>query len=124
MWVKNEDPWARIVGSLAGDHGEERPEAEPLAHAWVYRFASPKERSNVTVKLVDCARDDRVILTWIDSTKCCYLDQIWRRVRARFSGYCVLSGAQIRRGDMVFRPSVGRMCLVNGDAMILGSELR
>ncbi|WP_433706574.1 DUF3331 domain-containing protein [Paraburkholderia sacchari] len=36
-----------------------------------------------------------------DATSGCYGEQCWRLTKARGSGVCVLSGARIRRGDLV-----------------------
>jgi hypothetical protein len=120
MPMDSGDLWARIVGWLAdGCSG-----AGLRTQSWAYSYASAEERSNVTVNLVDCSTDDEVVIMWLDSTKCRYSEQVWRRTKARSSGYCSLSGAQIRRGDDVYRPNARRAGLVNADAMILVSELR
>jgi Domain of unknown function (DUF3331) len=53
-----------------------------------------------------------------------YQEQIWSPYLARASERCALSGEHIGRGDPVYRPrDRGPMMPLNGDAMILASEL-
>ncbi|CAD6550857.1 hypothetical protein LMG27952_05081 [Paraburkholderia hiiakae] len=116
------DPWKNIIDSLVDANDEVHSGAANQPHANVYRFCSRTERAQVTVKLIECPTDDIVTIEWRDATKCCYREQIWRRGKANASGYCVLSGAKIRRGDDVYRPRM--LDCVNAGAMILCTALQ
>jgi hypothetical protein len=66
-----------------------------------------------------------LLVSWSDSTRCRYLDQVWIVGGARTDGYCALSGQSIKRGDRIFRPrSSGGGQPVNIGEMILASEIR
>lgn len=65
-----------------------------------------------------------LLVSWSDSTQCCYRDQTWDAVSARKNGYCALTGNVIRRGDAVFKPRCrGRNRPVNCEEMILAREV-
>ncbi|MFM0226979.1 DUF3331 domain-containing protein [Paraburkholderia dipogonis] len=84
---------------------------------------SPRAQS-FTVTVLEYMSNSRVCLSWHDPTLCNYEEQIWTPTLARRSGRCALSGAQIRRGDAVYRPQTrGRTPPANGNAMILASVL-
>jgi hypothetical protein len=60
------------------------------------------------VRVVQRTGATSLLVSWSDSTRCCYLDQTWTAASARASGFCALSGQPIRRGDAVFKPSCKR----------------
>jgi hypothetical protein len=65
-----------------------------------------------------------VLVSWSDPTRGQYKDQTWRAVVARRAGYCCLTGASVRRGDLVFRPLVrGGVLPSNASDMILAASL-
>lgn len=64
-------------------------------------------------------REFFALVTWCDSTSAHYCDQVWRACVARTSGLCSISGAAIRRGDLVYRPRNTVRCKANAGAMIL-----
>jgi Domain of unknown function (DUF3331) len=64
-----------------------------------------------------------LLVSWSDSTRCRYLDQVWIVGGARTGGNCALSGQLISRGDRVFRPrSSGGSQPLNVGEMILAKE--
>jgi hypothetical protein len=77
----------------------------------------------VTVSLLDRPTSSTATISWRDSTRCCYGDQVWCASRARTEGVCAMSGRPIRRGDAVYKPRPCRPAPRNADAMILTSAL-
>lgn len=60
-----------------------------------------------------------LIVFWSDAQSGHYANQIWRLTRSPARAFCVLTGAPIREGDKVFRPTNrGTCCPGNRDAMI------
>jgi hypothetical protein len=77
-----------------------------------------------TVTVVEELPKSLFALCWHDPTLCNYEEQVWSPCLARASGRCALSGKHINLGDSVYRPRTrGRVVPLNGDAMILASEL-
>jgi hypothetical protein len=82
------------------------------------------EACTYTVTVVEELSNSLFSLCWHDPTLCNYQEQVWSPCVAPASGHCVLSGKRIGRGDPVYRPRVrGPARPLNGDAMILASEL-
>jgi hypothetical protein len=77
-----------------------------------------------TVTVVEELSNSLFVLRWHDPTLCNYEEQVWSPCLARASGCCALSGKRINLGDSVYRPRVrGRVMPLNGEAMILASEM-
>lgn len=77
-----------------------------------------------TVKILERRTPTSVSIGWCDSTSCRYGDQIWTMGIARRPAVCALSGAQIMRGDAVYRPRQTRGNVpVNADQLILASAM-
>lgn len=77
-----------------------------------------------TLTVVEELSNSVFVLCWRDPTLCSYEDQVWSPCLARASGRCALSCKHISRGDSVYRPRTrGRVVPLNGDAMILASEM-
>jgi hypothetical protein len=77
-----------------------------------------------TVTVLEELSNSLFALCWHDPTLCYYGEQVWAPSRARSPGRCALSGKHISLGDSVYRPRTrGRAIPLNGDAMILASEL-
>jgi hypothetical protein len=74
------------------------------------------------VRIVELSERSLTIV-WHDPTACSYDDQRWRRSRSRRAGVCALTGAAIRRGQDIFKPSSGKPPPANAEAMILASAL-
>ena len=110
-------PWSTIASLLSGDM-----QAPPVSQ-------TPRKTRNLTsfqcIKITVLERRGPLsaVVSWCDSTTCCYWDQLWRRGRARKRGFCALTGAQIVAGDDVFRPRLGHRAPLNSDAMILASVM-
>nr|WP_239482706.1 DUF3331 domain-containing protein [Paraburkholderia sp. C35] len=59
---------------------------------------------------------------WSDARTGLYADQLWRLGRARIRSFCVLTGAAIQIGDLVYRPkSQSAGSPANRDFMILAA---
>jgi hypothetical protein len=129
------DPWSQtlcLLDSLSCT--EERSSSHQLASATGDRFSARRSAHRRTAA-VACAAGKRdahirvlerptsrtAIVTWGDPTSCHYGDQVWRVARASNDGYCALSGQQIRRGDVVYRPSHYRLAPANAGSMMLAA---
>ncbi|MGF6903605.1 DUF3331 domain-containing protein [Paraburkholderia sp. GAS348] len=130
---KGSDPWATMVASI---HQFSSP-PDPLRNSPDLSGRScsagglfrPRETDGgdvrtFTVTVVEELSNSLFVLCWRDPTLCNYEDQVWSPCLARASGRCALSGKHIGRGDPVYRPRTrGRGVPLNGDAMILASEM-
>ena len=72
--------------------------------------------ANGRIIILESSRE-HLLVRWVDSGRCHYSEQRWRRGVARGNGSCALSGILIRRGEAVYRPN-GRPAPVNHGAMI------
>ncbi|MDF0500589.1 DUF3331 domain-containing protein [Burkholderia cenocepacia] len=61
-------------------------------------------------------------LRWVEPGRCHFGEQRWLLLTAKHDGYCILSGAPVRRGQPVFRPG-GRPLPPNAGTMILPDQL-
>jgi hypothetical protein len=129
------DPWSQtlcLLDSLSCT--EERASGHGMATASGDRI-SARRRAHRRAAAVVCASGERgahikvlerptsrtAIVTWGDPTSCHYGDQVWRVARASSDGFCALSGQQIRRGDVVYRPSHYRLAPANAGSMMLAA---
>jgi len=129
------DPWSQtlcLLDSLSCT--EDRSSSHGMASAAGNRI-SARRSARRRVAAVACASGERgahirvlerptsrtAIVTWGDPTSCHYGDQVWRVARASIDGYCALSGQQIRRGDVVYRPSHYRLAPANAGSMMLAA---
>lgn len=125
------DPWPHILAALSEplpdctcDGASRGFRSEPKARCIrKSSFRSAQAHPSV-VTVVERLSQTRVSLSWRDSTRCNYEEQLWAYGKAKSSGHCALSGKPIRRGDNVYRPwwRGGDMPSNNGE-MILASEL-
>jgi hypothetical protein len=88
------------------------------------RVAAYAPSSHIQVAVTERLSDTSVAVLWQDATRCRYDDQVWISCRARFKGYCVLSGAPIRRDDLVYKPRVRTSTPANASAMILAAVIQ
>jgi hypothetical protein len=116
------DPWGHLLGELKAfskvlhaDAGR-RFAATPVVPAsrTIYR-PSPE----LVVTIAERTGPTSATVIW-NEPNCRYGYQTWRAAVSRESGFCVISGEFIRRGDMVFKPQV-RPAPLNAHAMILQS---
>jgi hypothetical protein len=85
---------------------------------------APLAFSQASVRLIEKQSENSMLVTWSDSTRCRYLDQVWTSGYARSGGYCALSGRAIRRGDLIFKPRWrGRTKPANSTEMILAEAI-
>jgi hypothetical protein len=84
--------------------GQHAPPARGVTRRKAKMGATPLGRPN-EVSVVERVSADVVAINWRDSLLGCYFEQHWRRRISRRSGTCVLSGAPIARGSVVYAPS-------------------
>ncbi|QGZ59977.1 DUF3331 domain-containing protein [Paraburkholderia acidiphila] len=85
----------------------------------------PARTTPATTNLTVVGRHSDVVIAVClkDSTAGCYAEQPWRLTRARGRGVCALTSAPIRRGDLIYRPSVRGRAPVNAGWMLLASAI-
>ncbi len=130
---KGRDPWATTPAAIHQFSSPPDPMPNPPGLSGRPRFGGePCRPRNMdggdvrtfTVTVVEKLSNSLFALCWHDRTLCNYQEQVWSPCLARESGRCALSGKHISRGDPVYRPRTrGRVMPLNGDAMILASEL-
>jgi hypothetical protein len=124
------DPWLRTLAAL--EQFSEAPDCSPIPFAQPkYRYPKPRHQqsssqtNSFSLTVLERMANSRICLSWHDPTLCNYEEQIWKPALARHSGRCALSGADIRRGDAVYRPQTrGRTPPANSEEMILSSALQ
>ena len=117
------DPWMQTIGLLSMPAGGSKGCGSGLNERIGARHVDGTALHGVTVSLLDRPTSATATISWRDSTRCCYGDQLWRSSRARTEGICAMSGRPIRPGDAVYKPRFGRSAPRNADAMILTSAL-
>jgi hypothetical protein len=117
------DPWMQTIDLLSVPAGGSRGCGSALNEGNGARHVDGTALHGVTVSLVDWPTSSTATISWRDSTRCCYGDQVWRSSRARTEGVCAMSGRPIRPGDAVYKPRPCRPARRNADAMILTSAL-
>jgi hypothetical protein len=112
--------WSHVIDALGADFdnaGEGQPYLHPRAGCKGPYVLSP----HVRVSVIERLSDTSVSVRWRDATRCHYDDQVWISCRARSGGRCALSGAKIRRRDVVYKPRIRSIVPANAKAMILAS---
>jgi hypothetical protein len=117
------DPWMQTIGLLSATAGGSKGYGSGLNDGKGAHHVDATTLRGIAVSLIDRPSSSTATISWRDSTRCCYGDQIWHSSRARTPGVCALSGRPIRPGDAVYRPRLGRPAPRNADAMILTSAL-
>ena len=89
------------------------------------RPANTTSRQHVSAHIRILERSSRtsVVVSWSDSTTGRYDDQIWKLGVARCGDTCALTGATIRRGDVIYRPYARGRSPANANWSILASAL-
>jgi len=128
-----QDPWATMLATIHQLSSPPDPMGNPRALSgrppsgggpFRPRKSADGDVRTFTVRVVETLSNSLFSLCWHDPTLCNYQEQVWSPSLARASGCCALSGKHISRGDPVYRPRVGGPAMpLNGDAMILASEL-
>jgi len=112
--------WSHVIKRLlAGYRGEAEGEAylaPPLT-----REAANEPSRHRQVEVIERLSETSIAVLWQDATLCRYADQVWISCRARLKGRCAVSGATIRRNDLIYKPRVRSAVPVNAAAMILAS---
>ncbi|WP_449180365.1 DUF3331 domain-containing protein [Trinickia sp. YCB016] len=79
--------------------------------------------SRIDTEVLVLDYDDRYVwLRWVQPGRCHFGEQRWVLAAAKRSGYCIVSGLPIHRGELVFRPG-DRPAPSNADKMILPDQL-
>jgi Domain of unknown function (DUF3331) len=126
------DPWTRTLAALSmfSNPPQDRPWETSFADFQATRKRVRVAADNLqppTLKLtvLEYLANSLVVISWHDPTLCNYEEQVWSPALSRCSGRCALSGQRIVRGDAVYKPRTrGRVAPLNGDAMILSTELK
>jgi hypothetical protein len=112
--------WNHVIARLlAGYRGD--AEGEPYRVLPLTREAANGPSRHRQVEVIERLSETSIAVLWQDATLCRYADQVWISCRARLKGRCALSGATIRRNDMIYKPRVRSAVPVNAAAMILAS---
>jgi hypothetical protein len=126
-WEQTLDLLARVSSKSANSGGCDEAEVRlenyiPLETRRARAAECGMPRSALVSILERCSPKS-VSICWCDATSGRYGDQLWRLRVARGKTICALSGAVIRRGDLVYRPSVRGRCPANADQSISAEEL-
>jgi hypothetical protein len=79
--------------------------------------------ANVGIRPVEQLTARTATVDWCESGVCRYAEQTWIRGVAKRNGICALTGAQIRRGDPVYRPRSIVPAPTNALAMIAAEPI-
>ncbi|RDJ98051.1 DUF3331 domain-containing protein [Paraburkholderia lacunae] len=115
--------WDHVIRALLAGHCDEDRRGPQLARPsnGIDAYAtSPR----VQVEVIERLSDTAVAVHWQDATRGRYADQVWISCRARVTGRCALSGAMIRRNDLIYKPRGRGTTPANADAMILASVIK
>lgn len=129
MLASQTDPWIQTIqllscGSQLPDIGNKMSfRARRCASFGNDGALSTGPSLHRVVSLLERISPSTVTIAWRDSTSCSYGAQIWMGANAKVSGVCAMSGAQIKRGDRIFRPRHSKPAPVNAGAMILASAI-
>jgi hypothetical protein len=73
------------------------------------------------ILLLERPKADLLVVDWSDACRGHCGSQHWRIVRARASGRCAFSGAEIHKGDAVFKPKRSEATLNSGDMILVSA---
>jgi hypothetical protein len=121
------DPWSQtlcLLDSLSCTADRSSGGGIPVSRSARRRVAAhacAAGERGAHIRVLERPTSRTAIVTWGDPTSCHYGDQVWRVARASSDGFCALSGQQIRRGDVVYRPSHYRLAPANAGSMMLAA---
>ncbi|WP_373321081.1 DUF3331 domain-containing protein [Paraburkholderia flagellata] len=122
------DAWEQIIQGLSNGQARETVSGDLSVRQNITAAEWCREESfsgSAYIHIVEWVSDDAVIMRWRDSRSGVYGEQRWVLTLARRSKRCALSGATIRRGDLVFRPAARRRFVAsNSQVEILPEPLR
>jgi hypothetical protein len=98
----------------------------PHKHTATSIKARPVGQDTASTRVQIVERLSRVTLSicWSDARTGLYADQRWRLGRARIRSFCVLTGAPIQVGDLIYRPKSNNSdSPSNRDFMILAATV-
>ncbi len=79
---------------------------------------SPTLRPRPSIHVLDRPTPRTAAISWSDPGACHYGYQIWDMVPSKQAGICVLSGSEIRIGDLVYTPRQDEPAPINAGEMI------
>ncbi|MEX4002163.1 DUF3331 domain-containing protein [Paraburkholderia sp. EG285A] len=91
------------------------------ASATFSKQSMPARRAHLA--FVETWSENLISVSWSDPTNGRYAEQPWRLCIARSRGMCALTGADILRGDRIYRPFSRGTPPVNADWTVLASAL-
>ena len=112
--------WSHVIRRLLAGYRGETEGAAYLAAPLTREAANGPSRHR-QVEVIERLSETSIAVLWQDATLCRYADQVWISCRARLKGRCAVSGATIRRNDLIYKPRVRSAVPVNAAAMILAS---
>lgn len=104
------DGWIRTVSWLGNGGVPDTPQ-----------LSSRQRRATTagpTIHVLDRPTPRTAAISWSDPGACHYGYQIWDMLPSKRDGTCVLSGASIRAGDMIYTPRVDEPSPINAGEMI------
>jgi hypothetical protein len=114
--------WGHVVNALLAGECHEA-EGAAFVKIPVRRIPADTTSRHVQIEVIERLTESSIAVLWQDATRCRYLDQVWISCRARLKGRCALSGATIRRDDLIYKPRVRSAIPANAGAMILASVI-
>jgi hypothetical protein len=124
--VVEEGSWAKLQERIASLKLARERAAKKQRNSNVGKSAKsrrPATALSARVEVVDRVSERAIVVDWCDATVGHYGEQLWTRGVARLSSRCVLSGQRIRRGDLVYHPSMRGHCPANRKEAILACIL-
>ena len=101
-----------------------RPDGRSAAMERGSSGVAPRSPASAFIQILERHSPTSVAVCWCDATSGRFGDQLWTLGVAPRETICALSGAQIRRGDAVYRPCRrGHSSPSNADQSILASAV-
>jgi Domain of unknown function (DUF3331) len=120
--------WSHTLASLAAlslglSKVPSQVDGDRLMRTQTLRHMAPSRGARAKVRILDRPSKNTAVISWLDSTMCCYGDHLWRPGKSRRSGTCALKGCGISPGDSIYHPRNARPSPLNANAMILACHL-
>jgi Domain of unknown function (DUF3331) len=107
--------WLRTVAWLGNGGVPDTPRPARLSRSSDDGLAL---RPRPTIHVLDRPTPRTAAISWSDPGACHYGYQIWDMAPSKQTGVCVLSGSEIRIGDMVYTPRQDEPAPINAGEMI------
>ncbi|WP_310630146.1 DUF3331 domain-containing protein [Paraburkholderia sp.] len=112
-------------GSVLHAHAGRNPRRACASRAAMADPSVPRSVPALRAHLafVEAWSENLISVSWSDPTSGRYAEQPWRLCIARKRGLCALTGADIQRGDKIYRPFTRGVAPINADWAVLASAL-